>query len=981
MADRTSLIVQLDEVWHGALNAIRPWCRAGLVTALLLTLSNATDAAESTGVQSFDIPVQPLSSALASYARQAGVQIFFPTAQIAGRESVAVQGRLDKSTALRELLAGTGLEVASDDGQTIVLRPEPEPPRQTTKPLRPAGHYAGNDAASPLEEVIVRGTPRAGTLKRDNETVANTITELEIKRLPNLDVSDVIARLPGVLRDETQSGEDRYVQIRGLPNAAASQSIDGVLLTDYINSSRAASTELLPPNFMQSMTVTTTVTPDLDENSNAAHVAMSTISGLDNEGQHLMDVRGYLGYDSRSGGDRSTRQPMRLSGTWRGGLDKDNRLGLAVAGELDRLGSRQDARSIAGYKVITGFEVPNGSLTAGETYTQTQRISALARLDARLARDLAVFGEYLYLQHDFQTDQQSASASVSASEAVATTATSGQFYSASQVYGFSQGAPRLRDHLIQAGGDFRIGGTEALSFRLGMTLNTVRQSSMSIEGFGIGSSSLQTPLSYDISGNGIALSPGASTLTANPGLYRLSGKTIVNDTVSEDHNYFARVDYLRNVYQGQLGWGFKAGVQLKTLARVNVQNGYARVLAPGQSLSLAEITGAGRVDQLNPVSWNQAAFLQLINQRGIPSPDSNGLYASDPADGYGQDFTASEQIGLGYGIVSYGFEHGRLSAGVRVARTHRDLDQYEPDSNGHWSPAHYEQSYTHALPSVYGYQDFTGNLKLRAAFTQTLQRPALAGSSARLLTSYDTPVTRWIRYSNPYLLPIRSTNFETSAEYYLGPDDAYLSLGVFSKYLRDISALSSSQSVGADGVREIISYTSNVTQVGGKKVYGKAQGIELAWSDPKLVFFPARFGNLGVALGYDYIVYRVTAINGGGGVPATDTRLVDAGPQHLFNLSMFYNRGRFAANVFLQALSSLPLLSYDPAMDRHTRFAPLLDLQASCAITANIRVLVEGRNILDQSISDHYGVTGYGPTYQIRNDGRTLWVGAQLMLF
>src|SRR5262249_48319301 len=152
-------------------------------------------------------------------------------------------------------------------------------------------------------------------------------------------------------------------------------------------------------------------------------------------------------------------------------------------------------------------------------------------------------------------------------------------------------------------------------FRLGMTLNTVRQSSVSIDGFGISASSLQTPLSYDISGNDIALSPGAAELLTNPSLYRLTGKTLVNDTVSRDHNYFARVDYLRNIRLGRLGWGFRAGVQLKTLARVNAQNGYARVLAPGESLNLAEVTGASRVDQLNPVSWNQAAFLQLIDQR------------------------------------------------------------------------------------------------------------------------------------------------------------------------------------------------------------------------------------------------------------------------------------------------------------------------------------------------------------------------------
>jgi outer membrane receptor protein involved in Fe transport len=123
------------------------------------------------------------------------------------------------------------------------------------------------------------------------------------------------------------------------------------------------------------------------------------------------------------------------------------------------------------------------------------------------------------------------------------------------------------------------------------------------------------------------------------------------------------------------------------------------------------------------------------------------------------------------------------------------------------------------------------------------------------------------------------------------------------------------------------------------------------------------------------------AINGGNGIPATDTRLVDAGPRHYFNLSIFHNRGPYAANVFLQALSSTPVMSYDPTTDRRVRFAPLLDTQVSYAVTQNVRLLIEGRNLLDQTISDHYGPTGFGPAYQIRHDGRTLWVGAQVMLF
>ena len=866
--------------------------------AVLLVVSNGIDAEEATGLKSFDIPAQSLSKALTAYARQAGVQIFYPAAPIAGRQSRAIEGTFDPGRALKQLLAGSGLEVIHSDGQTIVLRSRPPSRERGSNAAVQISRDAGNDTASPLEEVIVRGEPRAGTLKRNDATVVNAITELEIKRLPNLDVSDVIARLPGVLRDDTQSGEDRYVQIRGMQNAAASESIDGVLLTDYLNSDRAASTELLPTFFVKSVTVTTTVTPDLDENSNAAHIAM---------------------------------------------------------------------------------DMPNGSLTQGETYTSAQRISGLVRLDTQLQPDQRLFAEYLYLSHEFQTDQHAASVSVAAPQATVIMPTSGEFDSASATESFNSGLTSLRDHLIQAGGDLQIRDTQALSFRLGLTLNTVAKSSFSPGQFTTAPEFLQNPLGYHFSNGGLALFPGTGFALSQPRQYSWSGRSTVDDTLSQDHNYFARLDYQSRI--DLPGWGFKVGAQVKTLDRNNLQNGYARMLSPGQSLTLADVTARDTVLPLDPMSWNPTQLRQLLNQRGMPIPGAGGEYASDPADGFGQDFHAGEEVAVAYGIASYGFNGGRLSAGFRATHTHRKLDQYQPAITGEWQPAHYEQNYTHVLPSLYGYSDLNSHLKVRAAFTQTLQRPPLASSAGHLFTSYDTPVTRTIKYSNPYLLPIRSTNFDVSSEYYFAAQDAYISLGVFSRYLKDIPAVSSSESIGVDGVRQIISYTSNVTHVDGKKVYGKDQGVELAWSDPTLPLFPERFGNLGVTLGYDFIVYRLTAINGGDGAPATDTRLVDAGPRHYFNFSMFYNRAPCAVNVFLQAVSSTPVMSYDPTTDRRNHYAPLLDAQLSYTVTRNSRLLLEGRNLLDQTISDHYAPTGFGPAYQIRHDGRTAWLGAQIMLY
>src|SRR5205085_12537052 len=81
---------------------------------------------------------------------------------------------------------------------------------------------------------------------------------------------------------------------------------------------------------------------------------------------------------------------------------------------LDRLGSRQDATSIDAYQLSNGALVPNGALTKGATYTNTERAAAMLRLDYRPDDVLSVFGEYFYLTHHYRTHQRTSTVSVSA---------------------------------------------------------------------------------------------------------------------------------------------------------------------------------------------------------------------------------------------------------------------------------------------------------------------------------------------------------------------------------------------------------------------------------------------------------------------------------------------------------------------------------------------------------------------------------------
>src|SRR5689334_8062048 len=113
----------------------------GVMMAALLP---ATAIAEPRDI---DIPSQEAAKSIPEFARQEDVQIIAPVSQLHGIKTQAVSGRLELNEALEILLVGTGLEVASNDGKTIVLR--------RAAPDNP-GNFAGADIPQqPSESIIV----------------------------------------------------------------------------------------------------------------------------------------------------------------------------------------------------------------------------------------------------------------------------------------------------------------------------------------------------------------------------------------------------------------------------------------------------------------------------------------------------------------------------------------------------------------------------------------------------------------------------------------------------------------------------------------------------------------------------------------------------------------------------------------------------------------------------------------------------------
>jgi TonB C terminal len=71
----------------------------------------------------FDIPPQPLSSALEAYSETSGVQVLYDSRLASGRRSAGVEGVLVPELALKSLLAGTDLVVRYTAANDVVLLP------------------------------------------------------------------------------------------------------------------------------------------------------------------------------------------------------------------------------------------------------------------------------------------------------------------------------------------------------------------------------------------------------------------------------------------------------------------------------------------------------------------------------------------------------------------------------------------------------------------------------------------------------------------------------------------------------------------------------------------------------------------------------------------------------------------------------------------------------------------------------------------
>ncbi|MAR01151.1 MAG: TonB-dependent receptor [Oceanospirillaceae bacterium] len=190
------------------------------------------------------------------------------------------------------------------------------------------------------EEILVVGQAAQIQRSLDRQRFAdNTISAVDadaIGQLPDANAAEALQRIPG-LSIERDQGEGRFVRVRGIGAELNSVTVNGAQIPAPEAGTRAVALDVIPSPLLSSLTVTKTLTPDMDANAIGGTIDIKSISALDQDGPfYTLSVEG-----SRDGQSSQNSPAMAVSGGNAFNLAGGQRFGVAAALSWDerRFGS------------------------------------------------------------------------------------------------------------------------------------------------------------------------------------------------------------------------------------------------------------------------------------------------------------------------------------------------------------------------------------------------------------------------------------------------------------------------------------------------------------------------------------------------------------------------------------------------------------------------------------------------------------------
>ena len=620
--------------------------------------------------------------------------------------------------------------------------------------------------AAMSEELTVRaGTALARDEKRSAANVMDVVSADAMGRFPDANAAEALRRIPGVSL-EIDQGEGRFVVIRGVDASLNNVTLNGQIVgTPAEFGTRGVSMDSVPADLIARLEVSKTATPDMDGNAIGASVNIRTLGAFDRpNGLFAGTVR--TGYNDLSG-----RAPFSGNATYGRAFGADRRLGIVVGGSFSNRQFDSDLfrASDGTWSNFNGFFVPQNQAyllydverrRAGFTGTVSYRPKTGHDLTFRANRNL-----FRDIERRQQTELDLTRGTLSNQ-----TPTSGQFSQGRATREFRDYEQHHTIDALMTRGLHTV-AIGLIDWQVGFSRGE-RDTPRRVD-WEFRSAANAFPNSYDTS------DPERSIVTPsesfyNPASYPFRRVRFRTDLEREDV-FTAELNWRHeNAIAGVRG-AWKTGAKIvtrdKTQDREN-QN------YNGSTFTLGDFGLGG--PEPGRFFDGRSRFGPTLNLPALQrffqtNPDRFTFDAlATSSDSLVQDFAADEQVTAGYLMRTFDFNRWSLLAGVRVEHTEGDYTANELLLNngtftGNVRPAVGETSYTDVLPGVHVSIFPRKNVTIRAAWTNTIGRPAYA-SLAPIKALDDLQVEPGIfvgslSLGNPALKPYESMNLDASIEY------------------------------------------------------------------------------------------------------------------------------------------------------------------------------------------------------------------------
>jgi iron complex outermembrane recepter protein len=850
---------------------------------------------------------------------------------------------------------------------------------------------AQQEAAGETQTVVVTGVRAALEQslrqKRNADAVVDVVTAEDIGKMPDKNVADAIQRLPGVNTQSSAGGEGGFgendrVSLRGtspslqqtLFNGHAISTGDWFLLNQIGgNVGRSSSFSLLPSELVGSVVVQKSATADLVEGGVSGAIDVITRRPLDLRQPLTVEASVQANYNDLSG-----RTQPHLSGLV-GWKNADNTAGILVQAFSEKASVRRDGQEILGYTPISatsaaaqanpslaGVMVP--TFIGASLFEQTKKRSGGAfDLEAKPSRQLSLDlnGFYSKLEAPHQnTNWLAAPAnSINSSNLIPANPTvrdntlvGASFASNSgEVDNIYRPEAGGESWYVDFDGKWRASADLTLSGKVGKT-------------HGVGYDRKDVYYQNNVDGGMVyalnGLSPASVSYpggnTTSPGSTAWAGG---GEAQSVDQEKYAQVDADWRLHDGPVD-AIRFGARFTDHHRtaehpLETRPGPLGFSNPGPAWNGQMYPSDFASDLGGNLSSNYFKYdgAALGAWGAVPG---NRLLDYTLRHNWTDEFQVAEKTAALYAMADFGGDGWSGNAGLRAIQTRQSTvvnlaggpAPVTGSAFGPYTPTTFERTYRDYLPSVNLKMDARPDLVVRAGVAKTIARPdysALGGS----VSLNDDALSG--SGGNVKLDPVRSTNFDLSAEWYFAPK-ALLSAGLFYMDLRSIVAQGTSTGTyynNKRGTQTEYQITSPYNASGSNK------GVELSYQQPL-------WSSFGVLANYTYADGK---LDGGG-------ELLNSS-KDTYNLTGYFENERFSARLAWNYRSSYKA-GVDRGASQHVKGMPSLAASVNVKLTENLTLTFDALNLTNETIKMYAENTERPRAFY--SNGRTFFVGLRAKL-